>query len=250
MSLLHTLKERELREEPPFVAFLLWVLFVQLLLFAGFVVVKEGLWAKVLIADQSKISGLIVVMFVAATCYVGARLFLCCCYLERIAQLFGQRSAVSFPLRLTLVEAYLTDMKALDQEQEKARFDQGPYLLEIYVDRLRAPLALVSFCSDTLIRLGLIGTIVGFILMLQSFVAGPAPSDENIQALLLTMSSGMGTALYTTFTGLVGATLLGVQHLLLSPVVEAVIAGLIRLSGPSGSGGIERCEHRIDEEGL
>ena len=70
MSLLHTLKERELREEPPFVAFLLWVLFVQLLLFAGFVVVKEGLWGKVLVADQSKISGLIVVMFVAATCYV------------------------------------------------------------------------------------------------------------------------------------------------------------------------------------
>ena len=209
MSIERTLKERGPQAGPPFVAFLLWVLFGQLLLFAGFVVVKEGLWAKVLVADQSKISVLIVLMFVAATCYVGARLFMCCCYLERIAHLLGQRSAVTPPLGSTLVDAYLTDVQALDHEHEKARFDQGAYLLEIYVDRLRAPLTLVSFCADTLIRLGLIGTIVGFILMLQSFVAGPTPSDENIQALLLTMSSGMGTALYTTFTGLVGATLLG-----------------------------------------
>ena len=233
MNHLRTLKTTGRRVGPPFVSFLLWVLFAQLLVFAGFVVVQEGLWGKVLVADQSKICLLIVAVFVVASCYVGWRLFVCCCYLERMNQLLGRCTVVYSPFHFTLVNGYLADMNALEQGQDKSSFSPATYLLEIYVDRLRGALDLVSFGSDTLIRLGLIGTIVGFILMLQSFVAGPLPSDVNIQTLLLTMSSGMGTALYTTFTGLVGAILLGGQHLMLSHVVEAVIGGLIRLSHSS-----------------
>ena len=121
-------------------------------------------------------------------------------------------------------------MKSLSLDDAQPQIDQANYVFEIYVDRLRTPSELGSFLSDVLIRLGLIGTIVGFIMMLSSFVTGPAPSDDNIQELLITMSTGMGTALYTTFAGLVGSTLLSIQHKLLSGTVEQVIAGLIRLS--------------------
>lgn len=215
---------------PPFLALLVWFLGCNVLVFVGFVVVSEGYWAKMLSADQSKISLLIVFVFVAASLHVAVCLFKVCCAQERIYERLGKR-AIKVPLAGTdIVSGYLNEMQMLAQSTKSTTIDQANYIFEIYVDRLRAPIELGNFWSDVLIRLGLIGTIVGFIFMLQSFVSGPDPSSENIQALLITMSSGMGTALYTTFAGLVASTLLSLQHQLLSRTTERVIAGLIRLT--------------------
>ena len=90
---------------------------------------------------------------------------------------------------------------------------------------------------DILIRLGLIGTIIGFIMIFASINAGQTPSSDNIQSLLLSMSGGMGTALYTTLLGLVSATLLGSQHMILARSVESLIARLIRIGQHNSSDG-------------
>jgi len=232
-----TNKIGHLTDQPskPFFPLLLWILFFNVILFVAFVVVQEGLWQKVLATDQSKISLLIVVVFVAASLYLAYHLYRSCCYLERTFERLGVRKSAAPISTGALVDGYLQEMAHinqahLNQTKDTSKLDQANYIFEIYVDQLRSPLDITSFWSDVLIRLGLIGTIVGFIMMLQSFVQGAAPSEENIQALLITMSTGMGTALYTTFAGLVASTLLGLQHQLLSTTVEKVIAGLIRLS--------------------
>ena len=215
---------------PPFMALLVWFLGFNVFVFVGYVVVREGYWAKMLAADQSKISLLIVIVFVAASFHVGVCLFKACCYQERIYERLGKR-VINVPLAgKDIVSGYLDEMQTFSQSKKPTTIDQANYIFEIYVDRLRAPIELGSFWSDVLIRLGLIGTIVGFIFMLQSFVSGPDPSSENIQNLLITMSSGMGTALYTTFAGLIASTLLSLQHQLLGRTTERVIAGLIRLT--------------------
>ncbi len=215
---------------PPFMTLLVWFLGFNVLVFVGYVVVAQGYWAKMLAADQSKISLLIVIVFVAASFHVAVCLFKACCYQERIYERLGKR-AINVPFAdKDIVSGYLDEMQTLSQSKKPTTIDQANYIFEIYVDRLRAPIELGSFWSDVLIRLGLIGTIVGFIFMLQSFVSGPDPSSENIQNLLITMSSGMGTALYTTFAGLIASTLLSLQHQLLGRTTERVIAGLIRLT--------------------
>lgn len=215
---------------PPFMTLLVWFLGFNVLVFVGYVVVAQGYWAKMLVADQSKISLLIVIVFVAASFHVAVCLFRACCYQERIYERLGKR-AINVPFAdKDIVSGYLDEMQTLSQSKKPTTIDQANYIFEIYVDRLRAPIELGSFWSDVLIRLGLIGTIVGFIFMLQSFVSGPDPSSENIQNLLITMSSGMGTALYTTFAGLIASTLLSLQHQLLGRTTERVIAGLIRLT--------------------
>lgn len=86
------------------------------------------------------------------------------------------------------------------------------------------------FLIDVLLKLGLLGTIVGFILMLGS-VADTASLDVNtMQKVLKQMSNGMGTALYTTLAGLVGSMSLGLQYLLLDKGADTLIEQILRLT--------------------
>ncbi|MEQ8662238.1 MAG: MotA/TolQ/ExbB proton channel family protein [Gammaproteobacteria bacterium] len=86
------------------------------------------------------------------------------------------------------------------------------------------------FLVDVLLKLGLLGTIVGFILMLGS-VADTSSLDVNtMQKVLKQMSNGMGTALYTTLAGLVGSMSLGLQYLLLDKGADALIERILRLT--------------------
>jgi biopolymer transport protein ExbB/TolQ len=105
----------------------------------------------------------------------------------------------------------------------------GGLVFEIYADRLRAAVEIGWYLVDILIRLGLIGTIVGFILILGALSSGPAPTPENIQTLLISMSGGMGTALYTTLAGLVTAMVLGAQYMVLARGTEELIGKLVRI---------------------
>lgn len=239
---------------PPYASFLLWLVMINVVLFAGYVLVSEGYLAKVLAGDRSYISLVIAFVFLAASLHAAVHIFRTGGLLLRAADLLDGAAVEARSGPLQLIDHYVVEMGAASgvgpMSADSARadervgespmvtrqgggLDQANYVFEIYVDKLRAPLELGSFIIDVLIRLGLIGTIIGFIMMLQSFVSGPSPTEENIQELLITMSTGMGTALYTTFAGLVASTLLGLQHQLLNRNVEGVVAALIRLSSPA-----------------
>jgi hypothetical protein len=65
--------------------------------------------------------------------------------------------------------------------------------------------------SEISLKLGLLGTIIGFILMLQPIANLDNTSPENLKIALASMSSGMAVALYTTLSGIVANTLLRIQ---------------------------------------
>jgi len=68
------------------------------------------------------------------------------------------------------------------------------------------------FMSEAMFTLGMIGTVAGFIAVLSSKFTGINPNDINsTKAALSGMSAGMGTALYTTATGLICSLLLKFQ---------------------------------------
>ncbi|GJL98414.1 MAG: hypothetical protein DHS20C07_00940 [Methyloligella sp.] len=203
--------------------------------------IDQGYGEKVLEADRSYISFLITAVFLASSIYCAIHIFKSCQNLIRAEKLIQSVKGNSTTIESSrdteqesLVDDFINELSKIQKtpENEKSEngINQANYIFEIYVDELRSPSEILGFIIDVLIRLGLIGTIIGFILMLQSFVSGPNPSAENIQDLLITMSSGMGTALYTTFAGLIASTLLGIQQILLNKNVEQIIASLIRLS--------------------
>ena len=68
------------------------------------------------------------------------------------------------------------------------------------------------FASDSMMTLGMIGTVIGFIIMLgTSFNQISTSNIASMQMALMSMSKGVSTALYTTGTGLICGLLLKVQ---------------------------------------
>lgn len=68
------------------------------------------------------------------------------------------------------------------------------------------------FIAESCLSVGMIGTLVGFMLMLGSSFGNIDPSDINsMKAVIASMAQGMSTALVTTLTGLVFSLGLKVQ---------------------------------------
>jgi len=111
----------------------------------------------------------------------------------------------------------------------RAGLDQS-LLLEAFEADLRRGQEFGWFVADLLLSLGLLGTVIGFILMLGP-ISGLDTADEGaIKAALAAMSGGMAVALYTTLTGLVGGMLLKVQGFLLDGAVQELVGRTTRLT--------------------
>ena len=68
------------------------------------------------------------------------------------------------------------------------------------------------FVSDVVLTLGMLGTIIGFMIMLQGTFSSIEFNDTNsIRLALSSMSQGLFTALNTTLIGLVSSIVLKVQ---------------------------------------
>lgn len=71
------------------------------------------------------------------------------------------------------------------------------------------------FIAETMLTIGMIGTVAGFILMLgQSFSSIDATQPETLKIALRDMALGMSTALYTTLIGLVCSQLTKIQMMI------------------------------------
>ena len=111
----------------------------------------------------------------------------------------------------------------------RGQVDQA-LLLEVFEADLRRGQEFGWFVADLLLSLGLLGTVIGFILMLGP-ISGLDTTDEGaIKGALAAMSGGMAVALYTTLTGLVGGMLLKMQGFLLDGAVREVVGRTTRLT--------------------
>jgi hypothetical protein len=107
--------------------------------------------------------------------------------------------------------------------QGDARFDQT-LLLGGLADALRRPHQLGAFASDALMKLGLLGTIVGFILMLAPVAGLDVADHASVKGSMGLMSDGMAVAMYTTLTGLVGSILVQTQYYMLDDATAKLFA--------------------------
>jgi len=95
-------------------------------------------------------------------------------------------------------------VKAEKQGRER-RLDQT-LLLRGLADKLRSPM---------LLKLGLLGTVVGFILMLFPLASLENFDPASMKSSMKVMSGGMAVAMYTTLAGLVGSILVKAQYYIL-----------------------------------
>ena len=79
--------------------------------------------------------------------------------------------------------------------------------------------------ADLCLKIGLLGTIVGFIFMLAPIRDLAAFDPANLQIALRAMSGGMAVALYTTLAGLVCHMVLRLQYQMVADEMHKVLIG-------------------------
>jgi hypothetical protein len=109
------------------------------------------------------------------------------------------------------------------------RLDQG-LLLDAFEADPRQGQEFGWFVAGLLLSLGLLGTVIGFILMLGPISGLDATDEGATKGALAAMSGGMAVALYTTLAGLVGGMLLKVQGFLLDGAVQQLVGRTTRLT--------------------
>jgi hypothetical protein len=120
------------------------------------------------------------------------------------------------------VGRYLLDAGSVSTESRALRADALRLTL---TDRIVS----VRHLSNGLIFLGLVGTVIGFIVALSGVDPAKASQVENITAMVATLVSGMSVALYTTLVGAVFYIWLAINYRLLVSGTVDLIATTIEL---------------------
>ena len=174
----------------------------------GFYLANErGLVRIAFDADRSYISTVILAVYLLASAH----------WLYLAKALSGERTRLA-ALEQRVARGHASDEEAglvgsfLANLRAREAMDEPAALVAAFGDALMNRHAFGHFVSDALIKLGLLGTIVGFILMLLPVSEIEAFEPALMQQLLAGMSEGMAVALYTTLAGLVTSTLLKLQY--------------------------------------
>ena len=179
------------------------IILLTVIFFAFYVLYDLNLLNLIFESDRSKISIVILGIYTAATfhwIYIAKNLD---------SEIKGEGKVLDF----------------LDAVESKSSLESQS-LLRILEDELSNRHALGHMISDVLLKLGLTGTVVGFILMLLPIGEMKDFDPEKIQPLLSSMSGGMAVALYTTLSGLITSTMLKFQYFLLDSSLSKLINGL------------------------
>jgi hypothetical protein len=128
-----------------------------------------------------------------------------------------------------LIAAHVRDLAEKARLQGNGRLDQT-LLLRALASRLRGSNQFGAFMGDTLMKLGLFGTIIGFIMMLAPIAGLDVDNQGAIKSSMAAMSDGMAVAMYTTLAGLAGALLLKIQYSLLDSATGRLFAFAVELT--------------------
>jgi len=207
-----------------------WFLVVSVSAFLVYVAWDQRLLSRVIQLDKSYMASLIALLAIFATCHVAYHVYRRSSSIKNIQAMLDKQPIDLNVANDPMLQTFINDLAPRPEKGAKNHSESSSdSVVEIHADTLRAPIELGWFLVDLAIRLGLLGTIIGFILIFTSLSSISLDGAEGLGALLVAMSGGMGTALLTTLSGLIGASFLSVQYLILGRQAEYQIALLIRL---------------------
>ena len=211
--------------------FVKWLLFFISLIIILMSAEQYNLFSSMLKNDISYISSIILCIFFFSTIKVGFELY----YLkDRYLNIMLLSANLSSNLKVNALEnfnyfkkstiidniiivKYISSVISLTRSNKSIEDMKNSFENDI-----TAKLETGWFIADLLLKLGLIGTVVGFIIMLSAITEIENFDLTLMNALLQSMSGGMKVALYTTLTGLVTSILLSMQYKYLESLVYKI----------------------------
>lgn len=170
----------------------------------------QGLVAQVVVADRTYLS---VVIFLVFLCGLGV-----CA--RKVWQTSGELNQVRAfdPLVPSRAAEYLASLRGADGNTRGI-------LASALRLKLGQRIAVVRNIAGSLVILGLIGTVIGFIIALSGVQPEQASDVKAITPMVSTLIAGMSTALYTTLVGSVLNVWLMINyHLLVGGTVRLITA--------------------------
>jgi hypothetical protein len=232
-----------------------WMIFTGLCAFAAVLLWQYGLLHLMVASDRTYISSIICVLYLGGSLHClwrtraiareadasrEAALMLANINLSATAD-----AAASWRNALPpgLVSDHIRNLVVKAETQQSGRLDQT-LLLRSLADRLRGSNGFGAFASDTLMKLGLLGTIIGFIIMLAPIAGLDATDRAMMKSSMGLMSDGMAIAMYTTLAGLVGSILLKIQYYMLDAATARVFSQAVTLTETRVVPALERVHER------
>lgn len=180
-----------------------------------------GLIPAVLAADQTRISLVLIILTGLASLHCAYRSY----QLTKIESelLSWQHGRINLSNQQNSHSALSTHIPLMLNAQVEQHADNLPLNGELLSEHFHYQHAFGWFTASAMIKLGLLGTVIGFIMMLTSISGLDSLDIEQVQRLMQQMTQGMMVALNTTLVGLIGSMILGIQYLLLDHSADRLL---------------------------
>jgi hypothetical protein len=198
-----------------FDAVLKWVLLMALIAVATVVSYDYGLLDYLFGADKSKITVLIAVLYVGFSGH-------CLWILVELAREYRRALQIKESLaRATkvpelpqggmMIDRYMSDL--IRSREHPSEVEGNAHLLMMSLGAsLRRRTKIGTYGADLLYKLGMLGTMVGFVMMLNSMGDLSNFDVDTLRGALQQMIAGMAVSLLTTIAGLIGGILLRLEY--------------------------------------
>lgn len=196
-------------------AVLKWVLLMALIVVGAVVSYDYGLLTYLFSADRSRITVLIAVLYVAFSAH-------CLWILVELSREY--RRALTWKTELAaslhppepprgggLVDSFVADV--IRSREHPSEVEGNAHLLMMSLGAsFRRRTKVGTYGADLLYKLGMLGTMVGFVMMLNSMGDLANFDVDTLRGALQKMIAGMAVSLLTTIAGLIGGILLRIEY--------------------------------------
>ena len=202
--------------------FLIWSIYIGVTIFLLWLSWELGFLAKIFTGDPTRITYLIGLFFVGGTIHCGIRAYLLSLNINSINDICCNKirysEAESLPARFLL-----TVIETLQQDKKNNQEPDKQLLTDIFSSEAHNQHEIGWFITSLLVKLGLLGTVIGFVLMLQPLSTLESFDIADIQGILASMTGGMSVALNTTLLGLISSMFLSFQYLLIDRGADELV---------------------------
>jgi len=207
-----------------------WLLMLGLALFGSYLCWDLQLVQPFFSQDSTRISLVILALLVVMTLHAGYRaIFLSHQFLMFDALYLYPDTSENRPR--------YGESRSLVRDFVSTAQDDSALQAEVLAERARGCHQVGWFVSGAMLKLGLLGTVIGFVIMLSSIRGLEALDLSDIKAVMQQMTEGMGIAMNTTIVGLVGSLLLSMQYLLLDRMADRLVQETLTLAERMKSNG-------------
>ena len=196
----------------------------------------KGWVAAVFIGDMTQLVTVIALVFAVGLASCARKIFLTSSELNQLADVSSraslqwsrvtgkERNELKIPrqLRSARVARYLAALESRDGQSR-------PLAASALKLKLGARIASIRHLANSLVFLGLIGTVIGFIIALSGIDPNAAADVDSIGPMVSTLISGMSVALYTTLVGAILNVWLMVNYRLLESGTVTLVTTIVEL---------------------